>query len=405
MTRAALFLGLTTFAVYAIAPQRVQSDSLWSVPLALTLVQDGTLTLDRYAPTCTRVAHGCSSTVGHLRAEFPVAASLLAAIPLGLFESLVHAWPWPNRQFARWEEHAHAVGDVDLTFFDVTENLIASGVVALAVVFFFLSVLQRVQHVGRALFAASIFAFSTALFSTASRVLWQHGPALLFASIALGASLGAAWVSRPTMALFGAAMLWAVFRMRRAALPWVVLGGALVVGCFFALNLAMLGNVLPPYFAASRLDPWSSRFFVALAGNVVSPGRGLLLFTPVLLLIPFGYRAGNRDALDTAMLAWLGAHWLAISAFPHWWGGHAFGPRLWTETMLGACWLLVPLLAARVPRVLAVLAALSLLIHTRGATSYVPWRWNGTPVNVDDAPERLWDWSDVQFLRATSAEP
>ncbi|PZR11913.1 MAG: hypothetical protein DI536_16410 [Archangium gephyra] len=227
---AALVFGLTTFTVYAVAPQRVQSDSIWSIPLALTLLQDGSLTLDRYADTCARVPHGCSTLNGHLRPEFPIATSLIAAIPLALVEGVVHVWPWPNRAFERWETHAHARGDITLDFFDVTENLIASGVVALAAVFFFLAALRRLGTVRGALMAAVVFAFGTSLFSTASRVLWQHGPALLFATIALwlslrvstrrgllllGVCLGAAWVCRPTMALFGLAMCWPLWCTHR----------------------------------------------------------------------------------------------------------------------------------------------------------------------------------------------
>lgn len=406
---AALVFGLTAFTVYAVAPQRVQSDSIWSIPLALTLIQDGSLTLDRYAETCARVPHGCSTLNGHLRPEFPIATSLIAAIPLALVEGFVHVWPWPNRAFERWETHAHARGDIALDFFDVTENLVASGVVALAAVFFFLAALRRLGTLRGALMAAVVFAFGTSLFSTASRVLWQHGPALLFATIALwlslrvstrrglmviGLCLGAAWVCRPTMALFGIAMFWPLWRAHRMNVAFVIVGGLSVVAAFVTLNMLSLGQPLPPYFAASRLG--SPHFFEALAGNLVSPARGLLLFTPVLLLIPFGFR---RGPLEVAMLAWLIVHWLAISAFPHWWAGHCFGPRLWTEAMLGACWLLLPLFEKRLSPVLVALSILSITIHTRGATSVIPWKWNGVPTNVDDHPERLWDWSDPQFLR------
>lgn len=413
VTIAALLLGLSTFTVYAVAPQRVQSDSIWSVPLALTLLQDGALTLDRYAETCARISHGCTARDGHLQLDFPVAASLMAAVPLALVEGVVHAWPWPGRQLERWETHAHARGDIDLGFFDVTENLIASGIVALAVVFFFLAALRRLGSMNGALLAAGVFAFGTSLFSTASRVLWQHGPALLFGAIALwlcqrelkrgglvlmGACLAAAWVCRPTMALFGLAMCWPLWRAYGRSIVWVGLGGGLVLASFVGLNQATLGAPLPDYFFASRLRPGSALFFEALAGNLVSPGRGLLLFTPVLLLVPLGFSRGARAPVDVAMAAWLVAHWVAISAFPHWWAGHCFGPRLWTEAMLGACWLLVPLFAGRA-RVWLALAVLSVVIHTRGATSYVPWAWNTAPQNVDEAPARLWDWSDPQFLR------
>jgi hypothetical protein len=47
----------------------------------------------------------------------------------------------------------------------------------------------------------------------------------------------------------------------------------------------------------------------------------------------------------------------------------------------------------------AALALVSFAIHLRGGWSAAVYRWNVDPVNVDRHPERLWDWSDPQFLR------
>lgn len=47
----------------------------------------------------------------------------------------------------------------------------------------------------------------------------------------------------------------------------------------------------------------------------------------------------------------------------------------------------------------AILALVSVAIHVRGATTWRVWEWNGQPVNVDDVPKRLWDWTDLQMLR------
>jgi hypothetical protein len=46
----------------------------------------------------------------------------------------------------------------------------------------------------------------------------------------------------------------------------------------------------------------------------------------------------------------------------------------------------------------AVLALVSLAIHVHGASSRKVYQWNSTPVDLDFHPERLWDWSDPQFL-------
>ena len=96
-------------------------------------------------------------------------------------------------------------------------------------------------------------------------------------------------------------------------------------------------------------------------------------------------------------------HWLVISTFPHWKGGHSFGPRFWAQTSPSLVWIAAVALTpqpsrARV-RSLATVALLGVAAHTRGSLSLKPWRWNDTPLNVDQAPERWWDWRDPQFLR------
>src|SRR6185295_5131919 len=42
----------------------------------------------------------------------------------------------------------------------------------------------------------------------------------------------------------------------------------------------------------------------------------------------------------------------------------------------------------------------SVVINGLGATSQATWRWNTRPVNIDDHPERNWDWRQPQFLAA-----
>ena len=108
------------------------------------------------------------------------------------------------------------------------------------------------------------------------------------------------------------------------------------------------------------------------------------------------------------------AHWLTLSLFPHWWGGHYYGPRLFADALP---WLLaLSALATAAWRratlchpqgrgrwrleqaVAALLVLLAVVINGAGALSEETRYWNDRPVNVDDRPERVWDWSDPQFL-------
>ena len=120
-------------------------------------------------------------------------------------------------------------------------------------------------------------------------------------------------------------------------------------------------------------------------------------------------RARSFRLLDAALVAIVVLHWLSISAFPHWWAGHSFGPRFFTDVVPYLVYSLLPVLdatAALAPAPRAAAAATLMLlfglgagIHLHAATSQGPWRWNDGPPNVDDAPARVWDWRDLQVLR------
>jgi hypothetical protein len=181
---------------------------------------------------------------------------------------------------------------------------------------------------------------------------------------------------------------------------------------FVAVNVTAYGSPLPPYYAAQRIGS-TPHFFEALAGNLVSPSRGLLLFSPVLGLAVVGIvlKVGARtlDGVDVVLAGCVLAHWVAISSFPRWWGGDAFGPRFFSDMVPFLVVLAVPVVAALatasgVRRTLALgacsaLVAVSVAINFAGAYLPSTWCWNVIPANLDTRPDRLWSWRDPQFLR------
>jgi hypothetical protein len=177
------------------------------------------------------------------------------------------------------------------------------------------------------------------------------------------------------------------------------------------------GHLLPNYYRASRLQ--FDFFWVALAGNLISPARGLLVYVPSLFFVSY-LLVRYRRRLVYQRLVWLSliiiaSHLVVVSSFPHWWGGHSFGPRFTTDlvpwfVLLGILGLRA-MLAWREEHTesslivwrsqLAVgglLLLLSAFINTLGATSHPTWLWNMHPFSIDEHPERLWDWRQPQFL-------
>ena len=231
-------------------------------------------------------------------------------------------------------------------------------------------------------------------------------------ALPLGVAVAAAFAVRPTNTVVVLAVTAYVALRHIRELPRYLAGAALVAAPFVLHSVSVWGAPLPPYFAPARVAH-AGTFAEALAGNLVSPARGLLVYSPILILVPVGIvlavRRGTRRPLVVLAVGIVVAHWLVISSFPHWWGGWCYGPRLFTDMTPLLVWLLLPALDAlgrvqrpwRIPAVAAVglLAAVSVAMHFRGAVDTDTGAWNARPVSVDDAPGRLWDWSDPPFLR------
>lgn len=305
------------------------------------------------------------------------------------------------------------------------EQRIAAILAALVPALLFLALRRRGFDFAVALAGALTLAFSTTLWSQASRALWQHGPLLLCYAgllwalatprpgprcwLAAGLCGGLAYLVRPSalvaVAPFG---LLALRQGWRPALAYG-LGLAVGIGAALAYNLWAFGTVVPLY--ASMIEPGLAAFLEGVAGLLVSPSRGLLIFSPALLLAGLGawwaWRHRRLRGLDWAVLAAGLLQFALIAAWQYWGGGHSYGPRLQTDLLPFAIWFLCfalqaggALPAAR-RRLLwggfVLLFALGAVIHWRGATDLAVYYWNHQPAPVDYA--RIWDWSDPQFLR------
>jgi hypothetical protein len=103
------------------------------------------------------------------------------------------------------------------------------------------------------------------------------------------------------------------------------------------------------------------------------------------------------------------AHWVVISSFPDWHGGHSFGPRYFADMVPYLIYFLIPVIAwsadkrgalrNRLMGLFLLLALASFAINLSGAVNKATNRWNSVPTDIDKSPRRLWDWSDLQFLR------
>jgi len=325
---------------------------------------------------------------------------------------------------------------------DGLNRAIAAVWSALAVTLFF-SAARRWGDAGAAWFATAALGLGTSALSLLSREVWQHSLLLLLsaavlallwrphpgpsAAAACAAGVLAGWgvAARPTALVLAAAWGWLLWRSDRRRLGWFAAGLAPVLLAVAAYQWAALGSP----FVSGQLLVGDVRFAAAgsstaysllsgLAGVLVSPGRGLLIYSPVLLVVvitPLLRRSARpQECQPLAVIvppavAAIVANVIAAAAWREWWGGFTYGPRYLSDTLMLWGVLLVVALASRrslgaVRRRLLLAAAMLLLgvsiaFHAAGLL-VDPYgvRSHDSVFQPDAHPEVLWRWAEFPPL-------
>ena len=261
--------------------------------------------------------------------------------------------------------------------------------------------------------ATAAFPYSKALFQHQASALGAFGGFYLLWRVvregaapwrlyAAGALFGLAVVSEYPVALFvGMLFLWALLEARdRPALLRVVAGGLPLAVLFAAYNLAIFGTPLPVgYRYHVEYQGVHARGFMgiigpmadALYGITISPYRGLLFLSPVVVLALPGlvrmWRAGERRV--AGLLAAIGAGFvLYVGSYIYWSGGDAIGPRFLVPAlpflMLPIVYALDALLPHRAGAALVALliagSALNVWAQSVAGQRYPPYEFRGAIV-------------------------
>lgn len=409
-----LLIFVIMFQVYFKSPMVGCADTVWTVPASLSLIHEGNLNLDEYAQYR---GYYIENVNNHYLPIFPIGVPILAA-PFIYATELV----FPIIGYSIDQQ----IGS-GFPFF--IERLVASIFVALSGVFIFL-ITRLFVSLGWSLTSVFIYAFCTSAWSMASRALWQHGPSMLMLSIALylillskdnpkviqysALPLAFSYVIRPTNSISYAILTMLVFLSFRKYFIRYLLWSAVIFVPFVLYNVNIYGALLSPYYMPERLG-YGATFLEALAGNLISPARGLFIFSPIFLasVVGIGLRITKREMkkIDYFLILIIFFHWISISSFPHWWGGFSYGPRFFSDMIPFLIYFMLPTFESisslkTPPKValiclLAVFISISAMIHYQGATDFATSDWNGNPESVDEHPERIWNWLDPSFLRYT----
>jgi hypothetical protein len=397
------------------------TDSAWTIHLAASILREGNINLDEYRSLMDlRLDYRLREIQGQVYSYYPIATPALVA-PIVWIANGVYGLQHSTDFYTYLALHAPDDRTARL------EKSAAAGFVALAAAVMYLVARQRLSIVASCAVALT-FAFATSMWSTASRALWQHGPSALFLAIALcllvtvadkppgiffsGLVLGCAYLIRPTNSL-SLAMIGLYFLVNQRRYVWVFVAGALVILIPFGVqNWLTYGNPLPPYSyqLLERLGTPAS-VAEALAGTLVSPNRGLFVFTPLFVFsIGGAYLSLRQDgrALTTIHPYLVGifmSHWITTALFEDWGGAWSIGPRYFVDITPYLVYFLIPIfeMQALVRPALsyAFIGSLvfSTLVQFHCSVSTYPFQWNGKPQALVEAPGRKWDWGDLQFLR------
>lgn len=416
MTAVTLFVVTALlYGVVSVPELANRSDPLLIAPTSLSVLHDGDLELSELGAEIDPRFYGVVYLDGRPYNRYPVGASLLVLPIVWVADRVLPPGPTPMT-------HALAVAAVT-----------AKVVAALGVAMLFVLLVALMREPRLALGLALVFGFATVHLPIHGGGLFTHNaviPVLLAALLLLvhrdgryaassAIPLAVAFATRPTCAPVIAALSLYVAFERRAALPAFLVLGVGLAFAFIGWSAWMYGEPLPPYY--TRYDHTSAyvlsatRFAQGLVGHLVSPNRGVFVFSPILLLSVYGMVAAwtspDRHApLYRALAVAVVVYWVTISLIARkWWAGWSFGPRHVVEIFPLLVILLVPAIQAmrtwsrRARVTLAPFAAAalawSLFVAIHGATSSAPGVWNHDPQDVDLHPERVWDWHDMQILR------
>ena len=400
---AALWIGL--FGIYAANGREIgASDTIPSVLMPISMLRGDGVRLDRFRHIWpSHLPYYVADKGGAIVSRYPLGPPLLA-LPFTVPQLALL-----DRRHVDWERD----GNGALYWARKLGKISAAALAAITGAALYL-LLCAIGLAAVALPATLITALGSNLWMTGSQSLWQHGPAAMALTVALVLTVPPA-PTRLRLLLAGGACAALVYCRPQDALF------AMVIVLAVAIRDGIRAGFLVPPAAdrarqrAHRVQPdllrpcagrirraagdhqsrraWEHhavrrRPAGAMLGTLVSPSRGLFVFTPwvvlTLLALPAIWPALRSWIVLRLTILALPVFFLQVILLSTWWGGWSFGPRYWTDAMPLFGILLAfaldwarrrsrPALAA-----LLITGSLGIVVQTIGALCY-PSSFNAVP--------------------------
>lgn len=391
------------------------SDPFFSLVVSQAILENGDISLDPYQKEAPQLFQELDYQVteidGRSYYNFPLGSSFIALPFVWIFQA------FGKDMFVVPDNH-------------LLQNVISAFLTSGAFVLAYL-VCRIYLPVFASMVITLIFTLGTTLISTGSTAYWNLNATVFLILLALlllvrydseaastvhptllGVLLFAAFFTRPTSAVFIVIVFGYLLFRDRQELVRVCLTAFALLLLFLLFSRLTLGSWLPDYYvSAGRFG--IENFGRSLSGVLISPSRGLLIYSPFIIVIIVGMILMISEVRGSILLLlcliWFILHVLVVSSIRHWWGGFSYGPRLLTDSVPALLIITVILWSQLIkqgrtglqfglamPFILLGIVAIS--IHSvQGLFNVKTPLWNAIP-DIDENSEYLFDWRYPQFL-------
>ncbi len=413
--RASLLIGLCCMVIYNANLRSISAGDTYPARyLPFAIVQYHTLFLD---PVAEVAAQGRGDGAfwmldgpnGRILSLYPIVTPVLVAplyVPAVVY---LHFAGWSNARLDRMAR--------------LMEKLSASFVASLSASLLYL-LLRRRTNAQIALLLTLAYAFGTTTWVISSQALWQHGiaellvigalllltaPCTVSRALAAGLLLGLIAGNRPPDVVLAAALgVYGLYWAGRRRAVLLTAAAAVPAALVLFYNLHAAGNIGGGYGVIGDKTFFEKPLFPGIAGLLVSPTHGLLIFSPFLIFLSLAWRYRPADRaeqrLTLAMVVAVATE-ILLYAKTDWRGGLSWGPRYMTELLPFLMWMLVPVVAAlrgRARQCFRLSVGLAVAIEAIGAFAYT----GSTDLaiyTIAGGPQKMraaWEWRNAPFLTA-----
>lgn len=311
----------------------------------------------------------------------------------------------------------------------------ASLITAFSAIFLFF-ILKRFVSERWSIILTLAYALGTSNWTVSSQDLWQHGTSQLFLALTIfvllkveqnqwfyfltGLFSGLAVAARPLNIVIIFFILFFVLHRKRDYFLNTLLGILLPLVLFAFYNTYYFGLPWLTGYEKEMSGGWMNPFFQGLLGLLVSPSRGVLIYSPFLV---FGFLGGwllfrhkslfNKDHLLLFRYLFLAtlAFLFVMSKWYMWYGGHTYGPRMLVDITPFLIILFVPIIKKRIFHKKIVLFMFTILLLFSVGVQLAgilvgDYSWDdqynkGPKVPLEASWSNqawLWDWENSQLL-------